>query len=93
MSNDLCTDLTYFAKCCIWLLLVVQFFVSVGLTLTESGTMFCFSWPDIDWTSLYWDGVDRARAVQSMLEAGETDSQNFQKYHNDELMKHHSRAN
>lgn len=56
---------------------------------------FClfFSWPEIDWTALYWDGVDRARAVQQMLEVGESDSQKFTKYHRAEMEKHRIRTN
>ncbi|KAL8591009.1 hypothetical protein ACOMHN_021774 [Nucella lapillus] len=50
-------------------------------------------WPEIDWTALYWDGLDTARALKRMLEAGESDSSKFRKYHRAELKRHRTRDN
>ncbi|XP_076459282.1 GDP-fucose protein O-fucosyltransferase 4-like [Babylonia areolata] len=48
-------------------------------------------WPDIDWTALYWDGLDKARAMVHMLEAGETNTQKFNKYHRAVLEKYRTK--
>ena len=51
-----------------------------------------FSWKDLDWTSMYWDEVDKARAVQHMLEVGESDTKKFEKYRLAEMKKHIKRT-
>ncbi|KAK7456508.1 hypothetical protein BaRGS_00039364 [Batillaria attramentaria] len=44
-------------------------------------------WPHIDWTSLYWNDLDRARAALRMVQEGERDTTKFEKYHREEMAK------
>lgn len=44
-------------------------------------------WPHIDWTSIYWNDLDRARAAHHMIQKDEADATKFEKYHRVEMAK------